>query len=129
MLFSRVIRSFSTANYYKIFNIPPNFTEEQLKTAYLDLVKQYHPDLSKDPNAAEMFRIVQEGYSVLSDPALRTKHQEVHANGGETLSAADKDTADEMRQRFYKEYKRKDPLNDELNFSYKLFKTHYEKVE
>ena len=112
MLFSRVIRSFSTTNYYKIFKIPAIFTEEQLKTAYLDLVKQYHPDLSKDPNAAEMFRIVQEGYSVLSDPAQRTKHQEVHSNGDETLSASEKDTAEEMRKRFHKEYKRKDQVND-----------------
>lgn len=112
MLFSRVIRTFSTANYYKIFNIPPNFTEEQLKTAYLDLVKQYHPDLSKDPNAAEMFRIVQEGYSVLSDPAQRMKHQEVNSNGDEALSSSDKDTAEEMRKRFHKEYQKKDLVND-----------------
>jgi hypothetical protein len=34
-----------------------------------------------------------------------------------------------MRTKFFKNYKSKDPLNDEFNFSYKLFKTHYEKVE
>lgn len=125
MLFSRFIRSFSTTNYYKFFNIPPNFTEEQLKTAYIDLVKQYHPDLSKDPNASEMFRLVQEGYSVLSDPAQRLKHQEDHSNGTEPFSAVDQDVVEEMRKRFFKDYKRKDPINDEFNFSYKLFKTHY----
>lgn len=33
-----------------------------------------------------------------------------------------------MRKNFYFDYKRKDPINDEFNFSYKLFKQHYEKV-
>lgn len=94
MLFSRVIRCFSTQNYYKIFNIPPNFTEDQLKTAYLDLVKQYHPDLSKDPNASEMFRVVQEGYAVLSDPAQRLKHQEIHSDGTESSSASNQEVAE-----------------------------------
>ena len=39
-------------NYFKIFNLPFNFTEQQLKTSYLSLVKKYHPDLTEDPNAS-----------------------------------------------------------------------------
>lgn len=34
-----------------------------------------------------------------------------------------------MREKYYKNYTRKDPINDEFNFSYNLFKQHYEKVE
>jgi hypothetical protein len=34
-----------------------------------------------------------------------------------------------MRGKYGKEYSRKDAVNDEFNFSYKLFKTHYEQVE
>lgn len=80
MLSWRVVNRFCTKasnniNYYKLFNIPINFTEQELKTAYLELVKQYHPDLSKQPNAAEMFRTIQEGYNTLSDTSSRLKYQ------------------------------------------------------
>ena len=34
-----------------------------------------------------------------------------------------------MVEKYYKSYERKDQVNDEFNFSYKLFKEHYEKVE
>ena len=34
-----------------------------------------------------------------------------------------------MKDKFYTNYVQKDPINDEFNFSYKLFKEHYEKVE
>jgi len=54
MLAWRVLNKFctTTINYYKLFNIPVNFTEQQLKASYLELVKKYHPDLSQEPNAA-----------------------------------------------------------------------------
>lgn len=35
---TRILARFTTAqtvNYYKLFNIPPNFTEQQLKASYL----------------------------------------------------------------------------------------------
>jgi hypothetical protein len=76
-----------------------------------------------------MFRLVQEGYAALSDPSQRLKHQETHSNAAEPSPAADDDIVEEMRKRFFKDYQRKDPVNDELNFSYKLFKTHYEQIE
>jgi hypothetical protein len=34
-----------------------------------------------------------------------------------------------MREKFYKNFSRKDPVNDEFNFSHRLFREHYEKVE
>jgi DnaJ-class molecular chaperone len=58
-------------NYYRLFDLPRNFTDEQLKAAYLELVKKYHPDLTDDPQAAELFKQVQEGYAILSDPERR----------------------------------------------------------
>lgn len=49
-LISRQCFSFSKkTNYFKLFDLPHNFTEEQLKASYLELVKKHHPDLTKDP--------------------------------------------------------------------------------
>jgi len=33
-----------------------------------------------------------------------------------------------MKDKYLKNFMRNDPINDEYNFSYKLFKEHYEKV-
>jgi DnaJ-class molecular chaperone len=87
MLAWKVVSRFCNAvNYYKLFNIPINFTEEQLKSSYLELVKQYHPDLSKHPNAGDMFRAIQEGYATLSDATARLKYQ-----SNQTGASADPD--------------------------------------
>lgn len=39
------------SHYYRILNLTPGYKEEELKNSYLELVKKYHPDLNKDPNA------------------------------------------------------------------------------
>jgi DnaJ-class molecular chaperone len=62
-------------NYFKLFDLPFDFTEQQLKNSYLELVKKYHPDLTKDPAAAEVFKQIQAGYEVLSDQTKRREHQ------------------------------------------------------
>jgi molecular chaperone DnaJ len=79
MIITRLIRRYFTQtkpNYYALFGLTPGFTEQQLKTAYLELVKKYHPDLTQDPNAKDIFRQVQEGYEVLSNQTARTQYQQ-----------------------------------------------------
>lgn len=128
MLARRILSKFcTTTNYYKLFNIPTNFTEQELKTAYLELVKKYHPDLSKEPNAADMFRTIQEGYAILSDSSTRIKYQSTQTEASPDLDQSE--IMETMRDKYYRNFSRKDPLNDEYNFSYKLFKQHYEQME
>lgn len=58
-------------NYYTILGVPENATDEEVKAAYRKLCLKYHPDHSKLPNAAEMFRTIEEAYTFLSDPVNR----------------------------------------------------------
>lgn len=61
-LYYKNILRFSTkepSNYYKLFNLSAGFTDDQLKSSYLELVKKYHPDLSDDPNSTDIFRDIQ----------------------------------------------------------------------
>lgn len=46
-------------------------TEAEIKSAFRKLAKKYHPDVSKEENAAEKFKEVQEAYAVLSDENKR----------------------------------------------------------
>lgn len=56
-------------NYYAILGVSPNASHEEIRRAYLTLVKKYHPDQNPDdPSAHEKFVLIQEAYEVLSDP-------------------------------------------------------------
>jgi len=55
-------------DYYKILGLDRSANPDQIKKAYRKLARKYHPDVSKEPNAEEKFKEVQEAYEVLKDP-------------------------------------------------------------
>lgn len=55
-------------NYYlKILKLPPDATEEEIKTAYRRLSKQYHPDRNPQPEAEDSFIAITEAYNYLTN--------------------------------------------------------------
>jgi len=54
-------------NYYEILGLKKDATTDDIKKAYKELAKKYHPDVSKEENATEKFKEINEAYSVLSD--------------------------------------------------------------
>ncbi len=73
-------------DYYEVLGISKNATDEEIKRAFRKLAKQYHPDVNKEPGAAEKFKEIGEAYAVLSDPNKRRQYDQFgHAafqNGG-----------------------------------------------
>lgn len=51
---------------FKILGIPRNSSKEQIKTAYLKLIKQWHPDVNKDPQSKEKAKKINEAYQTLT---------------------------------------------------------------
>ncbi len=65
-------------DYYKILNIPPNATNNEIKKAYRKLALKYHPDRNPgDPTAEERFKDISEAYGVLIDPVKRKQYDEI----------------------------------------------------
>lgn len=52
-------------DYYSILGVPKNASSKEIKKAYYQLAKKYHPDTNKDdPNAQKKFQEVSEAYEV-----------------------------------------------------------------
>lgn len=60
-------------NPYKILNVSETATDEEIKKAYRDLAKKYHPDLNKDnPSAEDKFKEINEAYDQINSPEKRS---------------------------------------------------------
>lgn len=87
-------------DYYEVLGVNKNADEKEIKSAFRRLAKKYHPDVSKEPDAAEKFKEAQEAYAVLSDPEKRSQYDKYgHAafdqmNGGAGFDFSDFDFSD-----------------------------------
>ncbi|MDO8538655.1 MAG: molecular chaperone DnaJ [archaeon] len=75
----------SKRDYYDVLGISKNASAEEIKTAYKKLAKQFHPDVSKEPNAEHKFKEVLEAYTVLNDSQKRQAFDQF-GFGGEKFS-------------------------------------------
>jgi DnaJ-class molecular chaperone len=79
-------------NYYIILGIPSKSSQEEIKSAYRRLAKEFHPDHYGENHSP--FLNVQEAYSVLSDPVRRRAY----------------DAALENNRRKHKHYRQPEPM-------------------
>ena len=65
-------------DYYKILELETNkVTIEEIKTAFREQAKKYHPDVSTDAISEERFKDINEAYRVLSSTASKKKYDKI----------------------------------------------------
>ena len=77
----------SQRDYYEILGISRNASEDEIKNSFRNLARKYHPDVSKEEDAEERFKEINEAYAVLYDSEKRAAydrygHAGVNGMGG-----------------------------------------------
>lgn len=71
----------SDRDYYDILGVGRNASDDEIKSAFRKLARQYHPDVNKEPDAEEKFKEVNEAYGVLSDREKRARYDRFGREG------------------------------------------------
>jgi molecular chaperone DnaJ len=76
-------------DYYEVLGVPRSASEDDLKSAFRRLARQYHPDVSSEPDAEEKFKEINEAYAVLSDGDKRAAYDRYGHAGVNTQGMPD----------------------------------------
>lgn len=68
----QVVKTSSEFDPYKILGVSRSASQAEIKKAYKNLVKEWHPDKNKDPNAEDMFIKISKSYEILSNEERRS---------------------------------------------------------
>lgn len=67
-------------DYYATLGVDRKATQDAIKHAYRRLARKYHPDVSKEKDAEEKFKNLQEAYEVLKDSQKRSAYDQLGSN-------------------------------------------------
>ncbi|QEU46714.1 molecular chaperone DnaJ [Schleiferilactobacillus harbinensis] len=63
-------------DYYEVLGVSRDASDDDIKHAYRELSKKWHPDVNKAPDAEQKFKEINEAYEVLSDPQKRAQYDQ-----------------------------------------------------
>ncbi|KAJ9586685.1 hypothetical protein L9F63_019723, partial [Diploptera punctata] len=89
---------------YKILGVQKSATLQDIRKAYKQLAKEWHPDKNNDPAAENRFVEINQAYELLTDPERR-KHFD-------TFGVAVEEGSQFRKKQDYSQFRRFDPLDE-----------------
>lgn len=74
-------------DFYDVLGVDRGATKDELKRAYRQMARQYHPDVNNESDAEERFKEIQRAYEVLSDDQMRAAYDRFGHAGVESQGA------------------------------------------
>src|SRR5512136_3119453 len=81
-------------DYYEVLGVGRSASAEEIRGAFRKLARQYHPDVSQEPNAEERFKEINEAYAVLSEPEKRAAYDRFGHAGVQNMGGVPDFTVD-----------------------------------
>ena len=63
-------------DYYEVLGVSKSASDDEIKKAYRQIAKKYHPDVNPSREAADIFKEASEAYAILSDPDKRKQYDQ-----------------------------------------------------
>lgn len=80
-------------DYYRILGVPSSASQEQIKSAFRELIRKHHPDKNASPEATERARDIIEAYKILTDREAKVRYDRVYADHfGSTETQGEQDS-------------------------------------
>jgi molecular chaperone DnaJ len=68
------VQRHSKRDYYEVLGVTRDVDEAELKRAFRELARKFHPDVNPSTHAEDRFKEANEAYAVLSDPKARARY-------------------------------------------------------
>ena len=92
-------------DYFKILGISRNATDQEIKSAFRKLARQFHPDLHPhDQKAESEFKEINEAYEILSDEAKKKSYEQYLSYWFKKRAGKSRDFSTENNDNQFDEY-------------------------